>query len=82
MIADDLFAIVDIETTGFSPKRGDKIVEIAVVTTDIDGNQVDVYETLINPNRDMGATRIHKITSAMVKKAPTFEDVLDDLMGL
>lgn len=75
-----LFAILDIETTGFSPKRGDKIVEIAIVTTDLQGNIVDRYETLVNPNRDVSATHIHKITADMVKNAPYIEDVLEDII--
>jgi len=75
-----LFAVLDIETTGFSPKRGDKIVEIAIVTTDLQGNIIDKYETLVNPNRDVSATHIHKITADMVKKAPYIEDVMEDII--
>lgn len=75
-----LFAVVDIETTGFSPKRGDKIVEIAIVTTDVQGNIVDKYETLVNPNREVSATHIHKITADMVKNAPYIEDVMEDII--
>lgn len=75
-----LFAVLDIETTGFSPQRGDKIVEIAIVTTDVQGNIVDKYETLVNPNRDVSATHIHKITADMVKNAPYIEDIMEDII--
>jgi DNA polymerase-3 subunit epsilon len=78
-IATQFFAIIDLETTGFSPNRGDKIVEIGIITTDMQGNVIESYETLINPNRDVGATNIHGITADMVKNAPKIEDVIDDI---
>ena len=31
-------AFIDFETTGFSPRKGDRIVEAAVITTDWNGN--------------------------------------------
>ena len=31
LLADTSFAVLDVETTGFSPLRGDRVVEIAVV---------------------------------------------------
>lgn len=80
LINNPLFAVIDIETTGFSPRRGDKIVEIAVVTTNLHGNIVDRYETLVNPNREVSATEIHKISAEMVKNAPFIEDVLEDIL--
>ena len=80
MISNPLFAILDIETTGFSPNRGDKIVEIAIITTDFQGKIIDIYETLINPRRDVGPTNIHGITAEMVKKAPFIENVIDDVI--
>ena len=74
-----LFAFLDIETTGFSPKTGDKILEIAIITTDLQGDVVDEYETLINPQRAVTAGHIHGITSGMVKDAPKIQEVLDDI---
>lgn len=75
-----LFAFVDIETTGFSPQRGDKILEISIITTDLQGNILDEYETLINPCRDVSAGQIHGITAQMVKDAPKIDEVLDDII--
>jgi len=75
-----LFAIVDIETTGFSPKRGDKILEISIVTSDMDGQIIESYETLINPLREVSASHIHGITAEMVKNAPLIEDVIDEII--
>jgi DNA polymerase-3 subunit epsilon len=68
MMQQPLLAFLDLETTGFSPKRGDKILEIAIITTDLQGNVVDRYETLINPRREVTGVEIHQITAEMVKK--------------
>lgn len=67
------YAVVDVETTGLSSK--DRLVEAAVVVLDRSGEVVDEYDTLINPQRDVGATDIHGITASMVEAAPTFEEV-------
>ena len=52
--SDALFAVVDLETTGFSPLVGDRIVEIGIVRIAGDGSTVDEYATLINPLREVG----------------------------
>lgn len=80
MLNDSLFAVLDIETTGFSPKRGDKIVEIGIISIDLQGNVVDKYETLINPKREVSTSHVHKITAEMVKNAPAIEDVMGDII--
>ena len=67
--------VVDVETTGFS--ANDRIVEIAVVTLDSETWEIrDEYDTLINPQRDVGPTGVHGITASMVGPAPVFADVL------
>lgn len=77
---DPTFTILDIETTGFSPKHGDKIVEIALISVDMAGNILDTYESLINPDRDVTASHIHGITAEMVRDAPKIEDVMDEIL--
>ena len=79
LIKNDLFAILDIETTGFSPKHGEKILEIAIITVDYNGNEIDRYETLINPHREVSATHIHGITAGMVKNAPSIDMIIGDI---
>lgn len=69
----DRIAIIDVETTGLY--QTDRVVEIAVVTLDANGTVVDVFETLINPGRDVGPTWVHQITASMVADAPAFDDV-------
>ena len=66
-------AVVDVETTGLY--KADRIVEIAVVTMDATGAVTDVFETLVNPGRDVGPTWLHQVTASMVASAPSFQDV-------
>lgn len=74
------FVVVDVETTGFG--RSDRIVEIAAVTLDpATWETVDEFDTLINPERDVGPTGVHGITAAMVEAAPTFTEVIAAVAG-
>ena len=72
------FATIDFETTGLSPSRN-RIIEIGVVRTDINGKLINEYQTLIQPNRDVGRTDIHGITPTDLIYAPTFDQVTQDL---
>ncbi|AZN30751.1 3'-5' exonuclease [Flaviflexus salsibiostraticola] len=71
------YTVVDFETTGFSHRKGDRIVEIGVVRLDSEGRIVDSWETLINPMRHVGASHIHGISAKDVVGAPTFQDIAD-----
>ncbi|MBP1078990.1 DNA polymerase-3 subunit epsilon [Microbacterium terrae] len=73
------FAIVDVETTGLSPRQN-RIVELAVVRVDSEGNFVDEWSTRFNPEGPVGATHIHGITQADVAGAPLFRDVAAGLI--
>jgi DNA polymerase-3 subunit epsilon len=76
------YAVIDIETTGLSPAHHHRIIEVAVVLVDDDGNLVYEWETLLNPQRDVGATEIHGLTGADVYAAPTFAQVAAELGAL
>jgi DNA polymerase-3 subunit epsilon len=69
--------VVDTETTGVY--RSDRIVEVAMYTLDLDGQVADVYETLVNPCRDVSASHIHGITASLVTDAPTFADIAGEI---
>lgn len=75
-------AVVDVETTGLSPWRHDRIVEIAIVNITPDGTIVSEYETLVNPVRDIGPTSIHQISAGDVLKAPEFSAIAGDVLEL
>lgn len=76
------YAVIDIETTGFSPAHHHRILEIGVVLVDDDGNLVYEWETLVNPQRDIAASEIHGLTAADVYAAPTFEKIAGELKSL
>ncbi|SDA52688.1 DNA polymerase-3 subunit epsilon [Algoriphagus alkaliphilus] len=76
------FAIVDIETTGGSP-RGAGITEIAVLIHD--GVQiVTEWQTLINPEQQIPGyiTGLTGIDNNMVRSAPTFSEIAEELWEL
>jgi DNA polymerase-3 subunit epsilon len=75
------FAIVDVETTGFSPSGGDRIVEVAITRLDPRGRVEDEYSTLINPGRDAGAFWVHGISNVDIRDAPRFGDIAGELLA-
>ncbi|TAA66779.1 ATP-dependent DNA helicase DinG [Planococcus salinarum] len=46
----DKYVVVDIETTGHSPAKGDRIIQLAIVTIE-NGIILDTYMEFINPGR-------------------------------
>ena len=72
-------AFIDLETTGINISA-DKIVEIAIVKIFTDGTK-QVKRKLINPQMPIpaGATAVHGITDDMVKDAPTFKQVANEV---
>ncbi len=73
----DRIAVVDCETTGIY--SSDRVVEIAIVTLDLDGRVTHLWDTLVQPQRGVGASHIHGITANTLKDAPTFSDVARDV---
>lgn len=74
-----MFAIVDVETTG-SHHSEDKITEIAIIITD--GEKVLAeFQSLVNPLRpiDPFVQKLTGITNRMVKDAPTFPEIAEQV---
>ncbi len=67
---------LDTETTGLSPRFGDRMVEIALARFRGDAME-NFYTTLLNPERSIapGAVQVHGITDRDVADAPRFRDV-------
>lgn len=76
------YAVIDLETTGFSPAKGDRILEVGVVLVDDTGAVEYEWTTLLNPRRDVGATHVHGIRASDVVDAPVFGDVAGHLVDL
>ena len=72
-------AFIDLETTGTNLAT-DRIVEIAIVKVNIDGTNL-VKRKLINPGMPIptGASDIHGISDEMVKDAPSFKQVANEI---
>lgn len=75
------FAVVDVETTGFSPET-ERIIEVGVVLLDDTGAEMGSFCTLLDPGCDPGPTHIHGITPAMIKGSPTFGSIHSFLADL
>lgn len=71
------FAVVDVETTGTGARRGDRIIEIAVV---IEGQVA--FHTLVNPGIPIPpfVGTLTGITDGMLRQAPSFDAVVDGLL--
>src|SRR5215831_17854048 len=72
-------AVIDLETTGTNLGT-DRIIEIAIVKLLPDGNQV-VKRKIVNPQMPIpkAVTELHGITDEMVKDAPIFKHVAQEL---
>ena len=81
LIAQTPVAIIDFETTGLTV-GSDRVVEVSIVRVDPDQKPRLLLDTLVNPNRPMGATEIHGITDADVQQAPKFSDIADEVLAV
>ena len=76
------YVILDLETTGLSRSR-DMVISLSAVRM-VDGRILmgDVFNSLVNPGREMPSAtiKIHGIVPSMVNQAPTFDDVLDQFL--
>jgi DNA polymerase III subunit epsilon len=72
-------AFIDLETTGVNIST-DKIIEIAIVKILPDGSKLSKRK-LINPQMPIpeSSTAFHGITNEMVKDAPTFKQVANEI---
>lgn len=76
------FAVVDFETTGILPSHHHRVIEIGVTHVDDDGTITGRWETLVNPQRDLGPQHIHGIRAADILDAPVFSDVAGEFADL
>lgn len=68
--------IFDTETTGFSPKDGDRLIEIGAVEM-MEGRLTGRnFHAFVNPDRDVpeAAYRVHKISTEFLKDKPRFHE--------
>lgn len=79
---DERVIVWDTETTGLSPSRGDRIVEIGAIEM-VNGKATgEKFHVYINPERSIPkrASDVHGITDEDVKDAPKFAEIADDFL--
>ena len=79
-LRDEPFVVVDVETTGGSPKQGHRVTEVAAVR--VAGGQIrDTFCTLVNPERPIPGmiSSLTGITNAMVAGQPRFAQVAPEV---
>lgn len=77
------FVVVDLETTGNSPKKGDRIIQIAAVV--IEGGKIsDTFTSLINPLQPIPPFigELTGLSDDNVKDAPLFSEIAPKISSL
>ncbi|WP_075617699.1 ATP-dependent DNA helicase DinG [Paenisporosarcina indica] len=77
------YAVVDIETTGHSPAKGDRMIQFAVVFVR-DWEVQSTYTTFIQPGKKIPffIQDLTNIADEDVRDAPIFEDVADEIFNM
>jgi DNA polymerase-3 subunit epsilon len=78
---DEGWVVVDVETSGFRPGQA-RVISLAALALDPDGNVERSVVSLLNPGVDPGPTHIHGLTAEMLEDQPTFADLADDVIEL
>ncbi|MBL07730.1 MAG: DNA polymerase III subunit epsilon [Rhodobiaceae bacterium] len=75
--------VLDTETTGLSPEKGDRVVEIGCVELFNHVPTGKTFQTYLNPERlmDAGAQEIHGLTDDFLKSQPIFLKIVDEFLS-
>ncbi len=75
--------VLDTETTGFDPYKGDRIVSIGCVELENNIPTGNTYYQLINPERDVPeeSVKIHGLTNEILNNEPTFKEIVDEFLS-
>lgn len=69
---------VDVETTGINPTE-DRIIELGIIFYDKEGKR-EAKNYLLNPGTVVTNSDIHGITNDLLKDAPTFAEIANELV--
>jgi DNA polymerase-3 subunit epsilon len=73
-------SVIDFETTGLSAKSGARVVEVAVARVEPGGEPRLVLDTLVDPDGPVLCTSIHGITDDDVLGAPSFTELICEVV--
>ncbi|MEO1544296.1 MAG: DNA polymerase III subunit epsilon [Pseudomonadota bacterium] len=75
--------VMDTETTGFDPHKGDRLIEIGCVEIFNRVPTGNEYHCFINPMRDVpeAAQAVHGIATEFLQDKPLFDAVADDFLA-
>ena len=74
--------VLDTETTGFDPLKGDRLVEIGCIELMNHLPTGVVFHKYVNPERDMpeGAFKVHGLSADFLSKYPIFSEVAAEFL--
>jgi DNA polymerase-3 subunit epsilon len=78
-VPDGGWAVIDVETSGFRPGQA-RIISLAALGLDADGQMEQSVVSLLNPGVDPGPTHVHGLTAAMLEDQPQFADIAGDVI--
>lgn len=79
----DKYVVIDLETTGHSPQKEDRIIEVGIVV--IENDQItDSYSTLLNPEKPIPPfiSNLTGIVDDHVVGAPLFHEEADEIIDI
>ena len=73
------YIALDVETTGFSPRNGDRVIEIGAVAIENQGI-IDAFSSLIDAGKRIPwqVQQVHGITNEMLEGEPAPDEVLPE----
>lgn len=75
--------VLDTETTGFSPAKGDRIISIGLIELEDRKPTGRYLHHFVDPGRDSspGALKVHGITTEFLIGKPVFSEIVDELLN-
>ncbi|MBU8879069.1 ATP-dependent DNA helicase DinG [Bacillus sp. FJAT-29790] len=77
------YVVIDLETTGNAPKKGDKIIQFAAAVIE-NGKIVEEYSSFVNPGQPIPPfiEELTGLNDDMVKDAPIFSEIAPKVLTL
>jgi ATP-dependent DNA helicase DinG len=77
------YTVVDVETTGHSVARGDRVIQIGAVVID-NGEIIETFASFVNPDKPIPPfiEDLTGISDQIVANAPSFHEIIPELLPL